>query len=210
MPYPLVPPDPDQPKPALLENGGGLVAFSLTLTGMEPSTEQQHHRFHFAGQEAAVWVPVTVDATRHVFSGVGIGDLSGVTETFQLKSTFDDGTHQQGKAHTLQARRGALDAEVRTVLHTRRGEKIRLAVAFEVGCGSGWHLVAAPYASRTPKFADHAAYARAGAWRSVDHLGGTTELTVVPNGVDRYACFLAKGITDGVIVPLSAPMLHTL
>ncbi len=208
MPQPHIPPDPDQPEPALLEPGSSLIVFSLELSGMTPWDEQKRVGFEFEGKAGAVYVPIAVkpDDPEYTYGGVGIGQLANVNTTFKYAFTLDDGTSESGN---LKAEKTTFTAKITTVTVTRIPPKASFSVTYLLDATAGWFAVAVPYMEAMPVYGDLASYAAAHASAKVTGTSGTVTLKVTPGGANRYAIFLAKGL-PGEMVPRSAPVIEQL
>ncbi len=207
MPWPTVPPDVDMPVPALRDPTIAAFAFRLKSVGMDPHVDQTDCDFFVDGHEVALWLPHVLDASKHAYDGVGLADLASVGNTLTLSSTYQ-GQHKRSEKLSP-VKPVSFDTRITSVKHSAAGGEVTLRVGVELAAGSsGAFVVAAPYARKMPKFANHGAYVAAGAWVAVDR-SGTLELKVVPGGVTQYGLFVAKNVPSQ-ITPLSAVSLHSL
>ncbi len=213
MPYPYVPPDPDQPQPALKEATSKHIVFSLTLKGMKPWSEQKLHTFDFANRAGAVYVPNELNATDYLYGGFGIGDLDGVTSDFDWKFVYTDPSnpsHNGSKSDPpkLDSSSTTFGAKVTTVTHSTAGSKVSFAVSYILPAGTtGWLACAIPHERKMPGFNDLSAYQAASDMKAVSGTSGSVALKVTPGTVDSYAIFLARK-QSGVVIPESAPVIH--
>ncbi len=210
MPYPHVPPDPDQPVPAL--RTAGLVVFSLNLKGMEPWSEQKLHTFAFNGKMGAVYMPTPIDAAdpNYVYGGVGMGDLTGVSGTFGYKSTFDNGNAAESGAKTadMTTDNSIVTAKITTVKHTTAaGGRVSFAATYMKAPG-GSSVVAVPYAEQMPSMTA-SIYDALHGHSAVAGTNGTATVKVTPSGLKRYVLFVANGL-PGKMIPLSLPHVYDL
>lgn len=212
MPYPHVPPDPDQPAPALRNDG--LSVFSLQLKGMESWSEQKRHTFEFNGKAGAVYAPIPIDPAdpNFYYGGVGIADLSGLgtAGTFGYKASFDDGdpSHAGTKSFDLTSDKTAVTAKITTVKHTTSsGGRVSFAATYMKAPG-GSSVVAVPYAEQMPSFTA-SLYDALHGHVAVPGTNGTATIKVTPSGISRYVLFVASGLPDKMI-PLSHPHVYDL
>ena len=203
MPPPFLPPDPDQPAPTLYEAPGGILAFPLGLTGMDPWDEQKQISFEFKGKPGAVFVPIELSASSHKYSGVGIGQLAGAGSTFKYDFSGGGGAPKSGNLNVTPATFGG---KVTTVVKTAAPPKVSFAVTYIVDPTPGWFAVAVPYMETLPAYGSMAAYKAAWAFKPVNQTSGTVTLKTTPGQANRYAIFMAKDL-PGAVTPHSPPVV---
>lgn len=186
MPWPFLPPNPDT-KPASYDDD--IFVFSLTLTGMSPHDEQTDHRFSVDGTSAGVWVPLLLNSSSHKYGGVGMVPLSTIGSTALYKGTYLPAS--QTNTHSIQVSTASMSGSVSNLSAQQSGTKVLIDADYSVS-GSGWYVVAAPYATAMPAFTSLGVYQALGDVVSVSGSGSVT-LTVYPSGVSQYVVFIAKG-----------------
>ncbi|MGK0358910.1 MAG: hypothetical protein ACI9U2_001204 [Bradymonadia bacterium] len=199
MPWPLLPPNPEtQPAPF----DGDLFVFSLELTGMYPPDEQVDHHFSVDGVDAAVYVPIQLSASDHVYTGVGIAPLTSVGSTVTYKSIYLPRSKEND--HQVDVDASPFLGGISKIEVVSMGSETIIKAVVDVS-GSGWSLFAVPFMPSTPKFASLNDYQAL-----VGHAdlsgSGIAKVTVTPGSVERYAVFVGRGWPTE-IVPDSAAYL---
>lgn len=204
MPWPFLPPNPET-KPGPFDDD--YFVFSIELTGMSPHDEQTDHSFTVEGNPAAAWVPIEVNTTLHVYSGVCMVSLSSVGSKATVKVTHDPTSST--KSTTVDIDSNLLDATVSNVTAQDLGSKATIEADYDVPTSGSWYVVAAPYDPSMGQFTNFSTYENLGAQASVTGGTGTVTLTVYPSGVGQYVVFAAKGYPNEYL-PGSAGKLVTI